>query len=706
MKRILIYLIICLHSAVFAQKDTLNLEDAILARWSKYSPERISGLQWVKNSTHFSYLEGNKLLIENPEGTQKVLTLSELNNHLIEDSLNNFPRIQWIDKERFRFQVDTNIYIYNNSKSLLEKRLSLDQKAQHTEFSDQAIALAYTIDNNLLIKDSKGKRHTVTSDENPNIIYGQAVHRYEFGISKGTFWSNTGSFLAFYRKDESMVTDYPLVSTNGRIAKTNNIKYPMAGMKSHHVTLGIYHLETEKITYVKTGEPKEQYLTNIAWGPKDEYIYIAVLNRDQNHMKLNKYDAKTGDFIKTLFEEKHKNYVQPLHPMIFVKGNDHEFLWRSERDGHDHFYRYNIEGELLNQVTKGKWVVKDFIGFTDKSVLLTGTFNNALETQLFKSPINTSRSKRITKAEGMHRAQANSDGQFIIDMHSSLKNPRTTELIDHTGKSIRTLLQSKDPFENTEIAQTELYTIKSMSGKPLNCRMIKPADFDASKKYPALVYVYNGPGVQLIYNTHLAAAPLWMHYLANEHDYIVFTVDGRGSENRGRDFEQEIFRNLGEIEMQDQLKGVEHLKSLDFIDSNRIAVHGWSYGGYMTTNLMCSYPNVFTCGVAGGPVIDWKFYEVMYTERYMDTPETNPEGYQNTSLLHKAKNLKDDLLMIHGAQDDIVVGQHSMSFVQKCIEEGIQLDYFPYPNHPHNVRGKDRVHLMKKVIDYVIEHNK
>ncbi len=705
MKKILISLIMCLCSAALAQKDTLSLEDAILTRWSKFTPERISGLQWVKNSTEFCYTEDNKLIRENLDGTQKVLTLSELNNHLAEDSLSKFPRIQWIDKERFRFQKDSSFYIHDISKDHLEKLLSVDENAQHPEFSDKALALAYTLDNNLLIQDSKGIKHTITSDKNPNIINGQAVHRYEFGISKGTFWSSTGSYLAFYRKDESMVTDYPLVNTNSRIAETNNIKYPMAGMKSHHVTLGIYNLETKKTTYVKTGEPKEQYLTNIAWDPKDEYIYIAVLNRDQNHLKLNKYDAQTGNFIKTLFEEKHENYVQPLHPMIFIKGNDNEFLWRSERDGYDHFYRYTVEGELLNQVTKGKWVVKDFIAFSDKSILITGTSNNALETQLFKSPINTSRSKRITKAEGMHRVQANSDGQFIIDIHSSLKNPRTTELIDHTGRSIRTLLQSKDPFENTEIAQTELYTIKSKNGSPLNCRMIKPADFDPSKTYPALVYVYNGPGVQLIYNTNLAAAPLWMHYLANEYDYIVFTMDGRGSENRGRDFEQEIFRNLGEIEMQDQLKGVEHLKSLDFIDSNRIAVHGWSYGGYMTTNLMCSYPNVFTCGVAGGPVTDWKFYEVMYTERYMDTPETNPVGYKNTSLLHKAKNLKEDLLMIHGAQDDIVVWQHSLTFVRKCIEEGIQLDYFPYPNHPHNVRGKDRVHLMRKVIDYIIDHN-
>ena len=704
MRFFLFSLVISLYSTAIAQ-EVLNLEDAIMGRWSKYAPEGINGLKWVKNSNDFSFIESDRLIIENINGSTREILLADLNTYFKKDSLTRFPSIIWMSQNRFRFKKKSTIYTYNISDKTLNKLINFDENAQNSEFSDQALALAYTLENNLFIKDSKGTTHQITSDKEPNIVNGQAVHRYEFGISKGTFWSNKGKYLAFYRKDETMVTDYPLVNTDTRIAEVNIIKYPMAGMKSHHVTLGIYDLENQKTVYVKTGEPREQYLTNVTWGPKDEFIYIAILNRDQNHMTLNKYDVKSGDFVKTLFEERHENYVQPLHPMIFVEGNDNEFLWRSERDGYDHFYRYTSDGKLLNQVTKGKWVVKDFIAFHGNSIILTGSHNNALETQVFRSTIKASRSSMISKAEGVHRVQANYSGGYLIDSHSSLKNPTTIQIIEHTGESIRTLLQSKNPFANTEIAQTELYTIKAEDGTPLNCRIIKPSNFDATKKYPALIYVYNGPGVQLIYNTNIAAAPLWMHYLANEYDYIVFTLDGRGSENRGREFEQTIFRNLGEVEMRDQIKGVQHLKSLDFIDSDRLAIHGWSYGGFMTTNLMCSYPDVFTCGIAGGPVIDWKFYEVMYTERFMDMPQTNPEGYENTSLLNKAKNLKGDLLMIHGAQDDIVVWQHSMAFVRKCVEEGVQLDYFTYPSHPHNVGGKDRIHMMRKVIDYVIEHN-
>jgi dipeptidyl-peptidase 4 len=689
----------------FAQKDSLSLSDAILGRWSQFAPERINGLQWVKDANQYSFTEGNSIIMVDLEGNRLEIALSSINSHLYEDSLTRVPRISWIDSSTFKFQKKNEFFCYNYTTNTLTKVLSINENANNQEFSPSGIALAYTINNNLFVQDSNDKTLQVTNDENNDIINGQAVHRYEFGISKGTFWSNNGHKLAFYKKDESMVSDYPLVNTNTRIAEANIIKYPMAGMASHNVTVGVFDLKGEQIIYLKTGEPKEQYLTNIAWGPNDKYIYIAVLNRDQNHMKLNKYDAQSGDFIKTLFEEQHEKYIQPLHPMLFVKGNDNEFLWRSERDGFDHFYRYTVDGKLMNQVTRGKWVVKDFIAFDGNSVILTGTHHNALETQVYRSTLKASRSTMISKTEGIHRIKANYNGRFLLDSYKSLSNPGTIELIDHTGNSLKTLLQSKDPFENTEIAQTELYPIKADDGTMLNCRMIKPSNFDESKTYPALVYVYNGPGVQLIYNTNLAGASLWMHYLANQENYIVFTVDGRGSENRGREFEQAMFRNLGEVEMRDQITGVEHLKSLGYIDSNRIAVHGWSYGGFMTTNLMCTYPDVFTCGIAGGPVIDWKFYEVMYTERFMDTPQTNPEGYKNTSLLNKAKDLKGDLLMIHGSQDDVVVWQHSLSFVQKCVEEGVQLDYFPYPGHPHNVRGKDRVHLMRKVIDYVIEHN-
>lgn len=705
MKNVLCVLTLSLCMQAFAQKEILTLDQAIMGRWSKFAPERLNNLQWIPGSNTFCYTKENSLLIENQEGPVKIIYLSKINKLLTKDSLTVFPPVKWLNESDLKFTHNKTIYLYDSKKNSLTEWGSYPESGENFEFSDKAMALAYTLENNLFIKDSNGKIHHITSESNPDIVNGQAVHRYEFGISKGTFWSNSGDYIAYYRKDESMVTDYPIVNTSGRIAEANIIKYPMAGMNSHHVTLGLYNLNTEETIFVQTSEPKEQYLTNISWGPEDKFIYIALLNRDQNQMKLNQYDAKTGVFINTLFEETHANYVQPLHPMLFIKDRSGEFLWRSERDGFDHLYRYNIQGDLLNQVSKGKWVVKEFLAFNGKDVIFTGTSKNGLETQIFKSPLNTSRSAMISKNEGIHRPQVNQGGNLILDSYNSLNNSGSIDLIDSSGKKIKNLLQSKDLFKNTLLGKTELFSIKAEDKTLLNCRMIKPNNFDSNKKYPCLVYVYNGPGVQLIYNSNLASASLWMHYMANTYDYIVFTIDGRGSENRGSEFEQAIFRNLGQIEMQDQLLGVNHLKSLKYVDPNKIALHGWSYGGFMTTNLLCSYPDIFTCGVAGGPVIDWKFYEVMYTERFMDTPESNPEGYENANLLNKAKNLQDDLLIIHGTSDDVVVWQHSLAFVEKCISAGIQMDYFPYPGHPHNVRGKDRIHLMQKVIDYIVDNN-
>tara|TARA_Y100000385_G_scaffold291697_1_gene371463 strand:+ start:3789 stop:5909 length:2121 start_codon:yes stop_codon:yes gene_type:complete len=705
MKNILYVFTFCLCTHAFSQKQTLTLEQAIMGRWSEFNPERLNNLQWISGTNLFCYIEENSLIIENQEGPVKNIHLSKINKFLAKDSLSAFPPVNWLNESDLRFTHNQTIYLYDIEKNSLTNWGSYPKSGQNFEFSNKAMALAYTKENNLFIQDSNGKTHPINSEENPNTVCGQAVHRFEFGISKGTFWSNSGNYLAFYSKDESMVTDYPLVNTSGRIAEANIIKYPMAGMNSHHVSLGLYNLKTKKTVFVQTGEPKEQYLTNICWGPDDKFIYIALLNRNQNQMKLNQYDVKTGSFLRTLFEETHENYVQPLHPMLFIKDRSGEFLWRSERDGFDHFYRYNIQGDLLNQVSKGKWVVKEFVAFNGNEIIFTGTSKNGLETHIFKSPLDSSRSAMISKKEGIHSPQANKQGDLILDSYNSIKNSGSVDLISSNGKKIKNLLQSKDPFENTLLGKTELFSIKTQDNTLLNCRMIKPKDFDPNKKYPCLVYVYNGPGVQLIYNSNLASASLWMHYMANEYDYIVFTVDGRGSENRGQEFEQAIFRNLGQIEMLDQLLGVSHLKSLKYIDPNKIAVHGWSYGGFMTTNLLCSYPDVFTCGVAGGPVINWKFYEVMYTERFMDTPEINPQGYKNSNLLNKAKNLKNDLLIIHGTQDDVVVWQHSLAFVEECVSAGIQIDYFPYPGHTHNVRGKDRIHLMRKIIDYIVDHN-
>ena len=496
-----------------------------------------------------------------------------------------------------------------------------------------------------------------------------------------------------------MVTDYPLIDMTVRPAKANLIKYPMAGMKSHHVTLGVYDLKNKKTIYIKTGEPKEQYLTAVSWSPDEKSIFIGILNRDQNHLKMNQYNAETGDFVKTLFEERDEQYVEPENGLIFVPGSTTQFLWFSNRDNYKQLYLYETSGELIRKVTRGNFDITAFLGFDKKNnFYVQGATDFALNRQIFKVSLK-GKQEQITKKKGTHTAQVNSNG-LLIDTFSSIDTPKEISIIGSNKKKIKEILNARDPLQQYAYSRPVIVHLEDKAGFRLNARMIRPSNFDQYKKYPVVVYVYGGSHAQMVRNTWLAAAPMWMYYLA-EKGYIVFTLDNRGSHNRSSDFEQATHRNLGDKEMEDQLVGVDYLRTLPYVDADRMAVHGWSFGGFMTTSLMLRKPGTFKVGVAGGPVIDWRMYEIMYGERYMDTPQENPEGYKKADVTNYIENLEGKLLIIHGQVDNVVVPQHSMKLLKAAVDKGVQIDYFTYPGYQHNVRGKDRVHLMRKVIDYI-----
>ena len=579
-----------------------------------------------------------------------------------------------------------------------EQAFELAPRAKH------AVAVR---DNNLFLLSPDGSSSQLTTDGSPTLVYGQSVHQNEFGISGGLFWSPDGSRLAFYRMDQSMVSAYPLVHTNVRKATEEKLYYPMAGMPSHHVTLGIYDVASGKTTYLKTGEPKEKYLTNISWAPDSKTIYIAEVNREQSHMDLKAYDPATGDYIKTLFSEHNDKYIEPQWPMRFIPGRDREFVWQTRRDGYTHLYRYNVDGKLLGQITRGAWEVTDFLGFADggKTLVYTSTQLSPIDRVVASVSLDGRKTRLLTPQAGWHSAQLSADGTHLLDTYESLKNPTENRLVAvASGKALATLYQSKDPeadFINPEIT---FGTIKAADGvTDLHYRLLKPTNFDPAKKYPTIVYVYNGPHAQLVQNRFHAGCLGWDLYMATK-GFVVFTVDGRGSAHRGAAFEQVIHRHLGKNEMADQMKGVDFLKSLPYVDADRIGVAGWSYGGFMTTNLMLTHPEVFKVGVAGGAVTDWARYEIMYGERYMDSPQENPEGYKETNLSLRAANLKGRLLLIHGTIDPTVVWQHTQLFVDACVKAGTYPDYMIYPEHKHNVLGVDRVHLNYTMARYFMDH--
>ena len=699
-------LLIVLYSSISLSQQELKLEDAVLKQWTSLYPERIKNIQWNKTQDLFDYKSSDSLIsvFDVNNVLQYTISLDQINRDLdAEEKMSKLPTINWLNTHSFMFKNNKKYYVHNTQRGEKTSFLfQLDSNASHAEFNNQNNRCAYTIDNNLYVVNTDNQHINLTNEENKNIIFGQAVHRYEFGIYKGTFWSNNGDQIAFYRKDESMVTDYPLMNISSRVGHADIIKYPMAGMSSHHVLLGVYNFNTNKTIYINTGEPQEQYLTNISWGPQDRYIYIAVLNRDQNHLKFNQYSAIDGSFIKTLFEEKSDKYVQPLHAMEFI--SDDTFLWRSERNGFDNFYLYNTDGKLVKQVLEKDHVVKDYYGYNNDNIYFSSFTRDGLGVDLWMVSIKKKYKKKIVSDGNFHSFKISPTKEFFIDEFSSIEIPRITRIINYKGNLVTELLNSINPLADYKIGDIDLIKLKTDDNIKLNARLIKPYNFDKNIQYSALIYVYNGPGVQLINNRWLAGAPLWMYYLANQ-GYIVFTVDGRGSENRGRDFEQVIFKELGAIEMIDQIKGYEYLVKQPFVNPSKVAVHGWSYGGFMTTNLLLNYPDLFTCGVAGGPVTNWEYYEVMYTERYMDHPDNNKDGYEKTNLINKAHLLEDPLLMIHGLVDDVVLPKHSLEFVKSSVDHNIQMDYFLYPGHPHNVRGKDRLHLIQKIIDYIRVNN-
>jgi len=579
---------------------------------------------------------------------------------------------------------------------------------QFSEWNAASRAVAYVKDHQLFVRDADNKEQKLTADGSRDIVYGQSVHRNEFGIDKGLFWSPNGMRLAFYRMDQSKVTDYPQVDIFQRSATYEPDKYPMAGETSHQVTVGIYDLHTQQTIYLQAGNPTDRYFTNIAWAPDGNTLYMFELNRDQNDCRLVSYDATTGQRIAELYRETSEKYVEPLHPIVFLPWDSDKFIMQSQRDGFNHLYIYNKVGKLQKQLTRGPFVVQQVLGFNEKqkSIIITSNEANPIQHNTYTVSVKTGKRVLLDNGKGSHHAVLSANGEWMYDRYTEPDVPRNIDLVNtKTGKAQR-LLTAADPWKGYKVPIFESGTIKAADGTTdLYYRMVKPHDFNPTKKYPTIVYVYGGPHAHNVEAGWHWYSRSWETYMAQK-GYILFILDNRGSENRGLAFEQATFRQLGQIEMQDQMKGVDFLRTLPYVDMQRLGVHGWSFGGFMTISLMVNYPDVFKVGVAGGPVIDWKWYEVMYGERYMDTPQTNPDGYAKTSLIDKAKNLKGKLQIITGYNDNTVVPQHCLSFLDACIKAGTQPDFFAYPGEEHNMRGHASVHLHERITQYFEDYLK
>lgn len=698
-------------SFLFAQNQKFTIAESVNGLRGNLAVKNIAQFSWSDDSKSFYQGVKNAYLVTDVQSLKQdtLISLYELNKNLSpENQLKTFPRITFINKDKGYFtQKSKYFWVEKSGKEWkLKDWISLDEKAENIEMFSNNAGFVYTINNNLFVNKS-GKIIPVTADQNEDIVNGQAVHQREFGITKGTFISPDNSKIAFYRMDQTMVTSYPIIDWSVTPAANKNIKYPMAGTASHHVTLGIFDIKSNKKIFLNIEGDPEQYLTAITWSPDSRSIFVGVLNRDQNHLQMNQYNASNGTLMKTIFEEKSDIYVEPQHELTFFPNSNTDFIWQSQRTGYNHLFHYNLEKGMVSQLTKGDWLVTDLLGFNEKKkeIFYVSTQETPLEKHLYKINWSNFKTERLDSEPGIHTGILSKDGSQLYDSYSNATSPRVVNLINTITDKSKNILTSENTLTKYQRPEVKNVTLKADDGTPLYGKIILPTDFDANKKYPVIVYLYNGPHLQLVTNSFPASGNLWYEFMAQK-GYVIFTMDGRGSSNRGLKFEQAIFRSAGETEMKDQIKGVEYLKSLPYVDAQKMGIHGWSYGGFMTTSFMLKHPEIFKVGVAGGPVIDWNMYEIMYTERYMDSPKTNPEGYKKANLLDKVQNLKGNLLMIHGAQDNVVVWQHSMKFLKAAVDHGVQLDYFVYPGHEHNVIGKDRVHLMQKVTDYFDEYLK
>ena len=654
---------------------------------------------YVENDTLKKYTVG--------KGETAVISLQDLAQDSVAakyGNLTRFPSIVVAEPGKLYMKSGDFCFRFDCKEKKTDIFSSLDAEAANLDFDLRSLQIAYTKKNNLYLI-QKGMRFAISCDPDTGIVNGQVVHRNEFGITRGTFWSNSGQSVAYYNMDESMVQVYPITTYLEDPARVEPIRYPEAGNLMHKVRVGVFNTKTyENIFLEPFADPSRTYVTSVVWSPDDSEIYAGILDRNQKDFHLVAYDARTGKIKKVVFEEHGDPYVEPESGIFFRPGHPGQFIWMSERKGFNHMYLYNTDGKCLKAVTPENepWMITAFTGFSPngKTAYFMATKESPLESHLYGVDIDKGKVFRITQEPGLHRVEMDYSGNYFIDRYSNPGLGLQTRIIDKKGKVLKVLKDCGDPLARYVRPEMRLYTLKAADGKTdLYGRMLLPPDFDSTRKYPVLVYVYGGPHAQLVDKGYNYSCGTFLRFMAQE-GYVVWTLDSRGSANRGFAFETAIHRRLGDAETADQMRGIDFLRSLPFVDTTRIGVDGWSYGGFMTLTLKTRYPDVFKVATAGGPVIDWAWYEVMYGERYMGTPQDNPEGYAKANLLNRVDSIRGKVMLIQGGLDPVVLPKQSTTFVQKCIQKNIPIDFFVYPNHEHNVTGPQRDHLFRKLYEY------
>jgi len=717
--KILVAFILATSSVLTAQQKEVSLEEI----WSgTFREERLQSLQSLNNGEEYVVLNKDResgassIDVYSYKSGKKTRTLLSSNNLDKVDSFEGFKFSKKEDKILLSTEVEPIyrrsskeiFYVYDvRSKDL--KKISED-KIQEASFSPDATKVAYVFENNIYKYDLETEKRTqVTNDGEINsVINGVTdwVYEEEFSFVKAFKWNPTGEKIAFLKFDESDVQEFSMDLFGKDLYPTQQVfKYPKAGEANSNVSLHMYDVSSKKVEEVKLGDYNDFYIPRIKWSSNPMLLSVQVLNRHQNNLDLIFVNAEDNK-AEVVLNEKEEAYVDITDNLTFLE--DNSFIWTSEMDGFNHIYHYDEEGELVDQITSGDWEVTNYYGYDKKAdrIYYQSTENGSVNRDIYSVKPNGKSKKRLTEKTGMNSASFSADYTYFINSFTNVETPHVYTLHKaKDGKQVREILNNSELLEKNKpygFSPKELSTI-NINGNDLNMWTIKPSNFDENKEYPLLMFQYSGPGSQSVSNSYFSTNDYWYQLLADK-GYIIVCIDGRGTGFKGAEFKKVTYQELGKYEVEDQISAAKKLGERSYIDSDRIGIWGWSYGGFMSSNAILKGNDTFSMAIAVAPVTSWRFYDTVYTERYMRTPQENASGYDENSPLNHVEKLKGDYLLIHGGGDDNVHLQNTMRMVEELIQANKQFDWAIYPDRNHGIYGGNtRLHLYTKMTDFILE---
>ena len=726
MHRIFISLI--LFIGVTSSVSSQNIKELTLQEiWASptFRPAMVMGVSPMQDGKHYSTLnfDDSGVSIEKYSyaSGQKVGDIYAANSAKLPDGL-EIPFDEYtLSKDEKKMLVPTEsepIYRYSSRSAYvvidLEKKtasLLSGGKQQYAAFSPNGNQVAFVRDNNLFVKDLiSGKEDAITKDGKQNEIINGAtdwVYEEEFALSQAFFWSPDGSKIAYLRFDERKVKEFNMQTYGNLYPGLYTFKYPKAGEDNSKVNVFVYDAKLGRSVKMQTGDNKDQYIPRIQWTSKGAELCVTRLNRHQNQLELLLANPFNGE-VKTLLEETSETYID-VHDNLKFLQDGLRFIWSSESGGYNHLYLYGMDGNRINAITSGNFDVTKFYGINETTglVYFQGANPTPMDRSLFTVKLNGRGQKNLLPVNGHQSPEFSSDFSFFILNQSNANTPSEYSLYNGDGKLVRTLESNKllkDKLAEYTLSPKTFFNFTTTQGTVLNAWMIKPSNFDSTRKYPVFMTVYGGPGHNTVENAWEGSNYLWYQMLAQK-GYIVVSVDNRGTGNRGEAFKKSTYKQLGKLETEDQMEAAIYLASQSYVDAARIGIQGWSYGGYMSSLCITKGADLFKMAIAVAPVTNWRFYDSIYTERFMQTPAENQLGYDDNSPINHVSRLKGKYLLIHGTADDNVHFQNSVEMVAALVKANKQFDMFMYPDKNHGIYGGNtRLHLYGMMTDYILEN--